>query len=374
MIILLLAWLTSVVAEPSIRVTSPTKNTEFRSGFRETITWESSELPADAPLGIKIVDAAGFSLFSFKVWDRSKVVASFETTNTGSFEVTAPLLNKDDDSFVVVVYYRLDDEVVASSEEFSVKVLPTQITLSAPTSAVVLRTGEPVTISWTSSGLPEDATLVVSLRQMHDGLTWLGDSMKTVQEIARDVPNSAGQYVWHVPLSTPIGADYVIELAWRDSGYAAHSERLLVNAGDKSLTFVAPRDNTVWALIGTPKTVEWRAEGFAADVRFNVELYQVLRGNKLSVAQLAQSTSDARIYAQLPREGIEPGLHFVRVSVSGVPTVFADSERFYVEQGDESGIYSGRDRNLVSKDMIYAASSTLQVTLFSIAAGALASM
>jgi len=78
-----------------------------------------------------------------------------------------------------------------------------QLRLTAPNGGEVLLRGKPAMITWTSSGMPAGAEVVLVL--YHRGI-------KTVV-ICRNCPDK-GRFQWLIPAGTEPGAKYRIRIRW----------------------------------------------------------------------------------------------------------------------------------------------------------------
>jgi hypothetical protein len=332
-----------------ITITSPTMTSELTSGFSTTIKWTSVGLLDDDPIVVRVYDARNWvKVGGFTIIDRADLlIASYDTRNTGSFDLVVPLVTADKNTFYVVVYYQVDSGVIDQSEQFRVKLLNYALNVTAPLNGQRMSTGEPITIKWTAVNISADVQFDIRLKRAKSGITkWLPlTSDPEVAPVGYSVPNT-GSFDWFLPLSVPPGSGYHFEMQWKNSAFRAISGQLEVAAGDKRLSVLQPSSSLGWTLLKTQKTVAWSADGFdAATTKYDVTLYKIDdKGAPSAVGALASSVAGSRTYVTLPPT-VTAGQYYVEVIVHDRNSLYATSDRFNITAFNDTGVYSGALEN-----------------------------
>lgn len=348
LLVSLLLLVVNVQCQKRITITSPTMNSELTSGFSTTIKWTSVGLLADDPIVVRVYDARNWvKVGGFTIIDRADLlIASYDTRNTGSFDLVVPLVTADKNTFYVVVYYQIDSGVIDQSEQFRVKLLNYALTVTAPLNGQRMSTGEPITLKWSAVNISADVQFDIRLKRAKSGITkWLPlSSDPEVAPVGYSVPNT-GSFDWFLPLSVPPGNGYHFEMQWKNSAFRAISGQLEVATGDKRLVVLQPSSNLGWTLLKTQKTVAWTADGFDATTAYDVTLYKLDdNGAPSAVGALASSVTGSRTYVTLPPT-VTAGQYYVEVIVHDRNSLYATSDRFNITAFNDTGVYNGALEN-----------------------------
>lgn len=201
--------------DPQIKITS-FKNESGKTpghlvdGHEYTVTWESSNVPPDATVRVRLVTPYGQEDWGYNITDYSPT--------SGSFRFTARVLSERSEKYrlVVSVYlpfqaegYYYDVKIAEASSKVFAILLPGKkrsITLTWPEKDITLVAGTSTFITWESVNLPANAEIELEAFQRNP----VGDSSYFYDRV-----ENTGGSKWRIR-SDFVPGRYVIQIRYRN--------------------------------------------------------------------------------------------------------------------------------------------------------------
>jgi sugar lactone lactonase YvrE len=135
-----------------------------------------------------------------------------------------------------------------------------------------------------------------------------------------------GSYQWTIPADLPDDSNYKIRISCVGEPHVyGVSDKFSIES--KSITVTTPKSNSIW-IKGNIGAIKWTTRGAITKVK--IELYQ----KNSRVLTIVSNTQNDGIHEWTVSSSLSDGLDYkVRVSCSGEPDVFAQSEKFIITHG-----------------------------------------
>jgi len=287
------------IADKSITVTAPTGSTVWSQGNSADITWTSNGVTNN----VKIDLYKGSTL-------ESTVVSSTEDDGTYTWtEVTPSLVDGSD--YKVRISSIDDATVYGESGEFTIE--GKSVTVTEPTGSTVWSQGNPVDITWISTGAISNIKI-----DLYKGITF--------EETIISSTENDGTYTWtEVTPSLVDGLDYKVWISdASESGIYDESDEFPIEG--KSVTVTTPDSGTTW-FPGFSASINWTTTGVISNVK--IDLY---KGITLEETVVSSTGNDGTYTWPEVNPFLADGLDYkVRISDASDSGVYSESETFPIE-------------------------------------------
>lgn len=180
-----------------------------------------------------------------------------------------------------------------------------RITVTSPGSGDVLRPGQDLTVTWTTSGEMDDRVRI----RLWKGT---GGAARRVHDFSDDTAND-GEHACTLPASLAAGDDYFVRVITVDE--AVYDDGSLFSIAGASLTVTSPMETGAYMVRGaTPMSIAWTSSGITGSVRIELEnndtaaLFLVAASHPYDGSPLSYPIPD----------GVSPGTYRVKISQGAV--------------------------------------------------------
>ncbi|GAF84493.1 unnamed protein product, partial [marine sediment metagenome] len=288
------------IADKSITVTSPTSSTNWSQGYSADITWTSKSVTNNV-----IIDLYKGSIL------KSTVVSSTENDGTYTWtEVDASLADGTD--YKVRISSTDDSSVYGESGEFTIE--GKSVTVTEPTGSTNWSQGNPVDITWTSTGAISNVKI-----DLYKGITF--------EETIVSSTENDGTYTWtEVTPSLVDGSDYKVRISdASESGIYDESDEFPIEG--KSVTVTTPNSATTW-FPGFSASINWTTTGVISNVK--IDLY---KGITFEETIVSSTGNDGTYTWPEVNPSLADGVDYkVRISDASDSGVYSESETFTIEE------------------------------------------
>ena len=287
------------IADKSITVTAPTGSNVWSQGYSADITWTSQGVTNN----VKIDLYKGSTL-------EATVVSSTEDDGTYSWtEVTPSLVDGSD--YKVRISSSENSTVYGESSEFTIE--GKSVTVTEPTGSTVWSQGNPVDITWISTGAINNVKI-----DLYKGITF--------EETIISSTENDETYTWtEVTPSLVDGLDYKVRIS-DASESAVYDESDEFPIEGKSITVTTPNSGTTW-FPGFSASINWTTTGVISNVK--IDLY---KGITFEETIVSSTGNDGTYTWPEVNPSLADGLDYkVRISDASDSGVYSESDEFPIE-------------------------------------------
>ena len=337
----------------SLSVTSPKTDSRLITTEETTITWNSKEIDSNTKLNIYLKrDGAQESFLNFLSGkDIDLLTVATGVLNTGTYTWTVPStaklpnLKKGPDYYDgYYIYVEIADfnSVNDASSEFYIQ--DASIFITNPTKDQKVEEGTTMEIAWKSRGLEDAEKMQLELHKAH----WAGFGFVTffdekVYETVSSV--GSGGTDWEVPSDLEdIGDHYWKGIVNDNVQDDSETFEIVRQPGTISVTKPTVGDNNgilgIFGAVGRKVfvsnsniEVEWTTKNMPKDATYSVHLR--LDGGLFSsgtVKLIAENVANSKFSYTVPAGMAEDDDYYFRVTRTGFPTSYSDSNRFELKK------------------------------------------